>query len=38
MDETIQNCIRGESNKSPPFERLLLPQYISNNILRYMIV
>ena len=27
----------GESKKRPAFERLLLPEYISNDILQYLI-
>ena len=34
----IMNIISAESwNKRPAFEKLLLPQYISNNILPYLI-
>ena len=29
--------VLGESKKRPTFERLLLPQYVSNDILRYLI-
>ena len=31
-------AIPGESKKRPAFERLLLPEYISNDILQYLII
>ena len=32
-----KSVMLGESNKEPAFERLLLPEYISNDILQYLI-
>ena len=36
-DTNIEPLIPGESKRCPAFERLLLPKYICNNILQYLI-
>ena len=33
----ILETVPGDSKKCPAIERLLLPEYISNNILQYLI-
>ena len=36
-DNNKHELLPGESKKRPAFERLLLPEYISNDILQYLI-
>ena len=37
MDGIFSQVLPGESEKRPAFERLLLPEYISNDDLQYLI-